>query len=65
MKIQCDVCEKAKAAVLCCADEAAMCWSCDETVHAANKLPLLLNSSHHASPEPDICEFYSLYHSYT
>ncbi|ERM99780.1 B-box zinc finger protein 22 isoform X2 [Amborella trichopoda] len=63
MKIQCDVCEKAEAAVLCCADEAALCWSCDETVHAANKLaskhqrvPLLLNSSHHANPKCDICQ---------
>ncbi|KAG0504037.1 hypothetical protein HPP92_004109 [Vanilla planifolia] len=38
MKIQCDVCEKAEAAVFCCADEAALCWGCDEKVHAANKL---------------------------
>ncbi|OVA15484.1 zinc finger protein [Macleaya cordata] len=30
MKIQCDVCEKAEAMVLCCADEAALCYSCDE-----------------------------------
>ncbi|URD94260.1 salt tolerance-like protein [Musa troglodytarum] len=38
MKIQCDVCERAAAAVLCFADEAALCWSCDEKVHAANKV---------------------------
>ncbi|CAL9179369.1 unnamed protein product [Musa hybrid cultivar] len=67
MKIQCDVCERATAAVLCCADEAALCWGCDEKVHAANKLagmhqrvPLLLpaNSSSSSShiPSCDICQ---------
>nr|DAD38820.1 TPA_asm: hypothetical protein HUJ06_013142 [Nelumbo nucifera] len=61
MKIQCDVCEKVEAAVLCCADEAALCWGCDEKVHAANKLagkhqrlPLLNPSSH--VPSCDICQ---------
>ncbi|RWV87695.1 hypothetical protein GW17_00050287 [Ensete ventricosum] len=50
MKIQCNACEAAEAAVLCCADEAALCWACDEKVHAANRLagkhqrvPLLSN----------------------
>ncbi|CAI0409275.1 unnamed protein product [Linum tenue] len=38
MKIQCNVCEGAEANVLCCADEAALCWACDEKVHAANRL---------------------------
>ncbi|MFS7958991.1 putative transcription factor interactor and regulator Znf-B family [Helianthus anomalus] len=38
MKIQCNVCESTEAVLLCCADEAALCWSCDEKVHAANKL---------------------------
>lgn len=38
MKIQCNACEAAEAAVLCCADEAALCWACDERVHAANKV---------------------------
>lgn len=38
MKVQCDVCEKAEAQVLCCADEAVLCIECDEKVHAANKL---------------------------
>ncbi|CAK7340033.1 unnamed protein product [Dovyalis caffra] len=38
MKIQCDVCEKAEAEVLCCADEAVLCKGCDANVHAANKL---------------------------
>ncbi|KAJ0972917.1 hypothetical protein J5N97_020876 [Dioscorea zingiberensis] len=68
MKIQCDVCERAEAALLCCADEAALCWGCDEKVHAANKLagkhqrvPLLSNSSNpssKSSPNPtcDICQ---------
>ncbi|KAL5982805.1 hypothetical protein ACLOJK_016882 [Asimina triloba] len=61
MKIQCDVCEKAEASVLCCADEAALCWACDEKVHAANKLagkhqrlPLYNPSSQ--SPKCDICQ---------
>ncbi|KAF2300240.1 hypothetical protein GH714_010937 [Hevea brasiliensis] len=38
MKIQCDVCERAPATVICCADEAALCAKCDIEVHAANKL---------------------------
>ncbi|WOL02067.1 B-box zinc finger protein 23 [Canna indica] len=38
MKIQCNACGAAEATVLCCADEAALCWACDERVHAANKL---------------------------
>ncbi|KAK1263131.1 putative salt tolerance-like protein [Acorus gramineus] len=61
MKIQCDVCEKAEAVVLCCADEAALCWRCDEKVHAANKLaekhqrvPLLISPSQ--IPTCDICQ---------
>ncbi|VVA95767.1 unnamed protein product [Arabis nemorensis] len=61
MKIQCNVCEAAEAAVLCCADEAALCWVCDEKVHAANKLagkhqrvPLSVSSS--SIPKCDICQ---------
>ncbi|KAK3229299.1 hypothetical protein Dsin_001180 [Dipteronia sinensis] len=38
MKIQCEVCEAAEAEVLCCADEAVLCWGCDVKVHTANKL---------------------------
>ncbi|KAF0933537.1 hypothetical protein E2562_018795 [Oryza meyeriana var. granulata] len=38
MKIQCDACEGAAAAVVCCADEAALCARCDVEIHAANKL---------------------------
>lgn len=60
MKIQCNVCEAAEAKVLCCADEAALCYACDEKVHAANKLaskhqrvPL---SSSSALPICDICQ---------
>ncbi|CAA6663904.1 unnamed protein product [Spirodela intermedia] len=52
MKVQCDVCERAEATMLCCADE----------VHAANKLAgkhqrvaLLAQSSSH-SPNCDICQ---------
>ncbi|KAG2252748.1 hypothetical protein Bca4012_100339 [Brassica carinata] len=61
MKIQCNVCETAEAAVLCCADEAALCLACDEKVHAANKLagkhqrvPLSVSSS--SKPKCDICQ---------
>ncbi|EOA35529.1 hypothetical protein CARUB_v10020736mg [Capsella rubella] len=61
MKIQCNVCEAAEAVVLCCADEAALCWSCDEKIHAANKLagkhqrvPLTVSSS--SIPKCDICQ---------
>ncbi|WOL01328.1 B-box zinc finger protein 22 [Canna indica] len=68
MKIQCDVCERAEAAVLCCADEAALCWGCDQKVHAANKVagkhqrvPLLPRTSDPSSPSLgipscDICQ---------
>lgn len=62
MKVQCDVCERAEATVLCCADEAALCERCDEKVHAANKLAgkhqrvaLLSRSSSHI-PSCDICQ---------
>ncbi|ERN14144.1 B-box zinc finger protein 22 [Amborella trichopoda] len=61
MKIQCNVCEIAEAAVMCCADEAALCLSCDEKVHAANKLAgkhqrvSLMNSSSQM-PKCDICQ---------
>lgn len=71
MKVLCDVCERAAAVVVCCADEAALCWSCDEKIHAANKLarkhqrvPLLFASSNSAAasnsslqiPTCDICQ---------
>ena len=38
MKIQGDICEKAQATVICCANEAALCAKCYIEVHAANKL---------------------------
>ncbi|KAH7294437.1 hypothetical protein KP509_27G000600 [Ceratopteris richardii] len=38
MKIQCDVCDKAPATLICCDDEAALCGDCDSRIHAANKL---------------------------
>ncbi|KAA8524035.1 hypothetical protein F0562_010534 [Nyssa sinensis] len=61
MKIQCHVCEVAEANVLCCADEAALCWGCDEKVHAANKLAskhqrVALSTSSSKMPECDICQ---------
>ncbi|KAJ9183038.1 hypothetical protein P3X46_006957 [Hevea brasiliensis] len=61
MKIQCNVCEAAEANVLCCADEAALCWACDEKVHAANKLAskhqrVPLSGSSPQMPKCDICQ---------
>ncbi|KAM7492502.1 hypothetical protein LguiA_035423 [Lonicera macranthoides] len=61
MKIQCNVCEAAEATVLCCADEAALCWSCDQKVHAANKLAskhqrVSLSNSSSQMPKCDICQ---------
>lgn len=58
MKLLCDVCENNVASLICCADEAALCASCDSRVHAANKLaskhqriPLLSDSSN-----PVVCD---------
>ncbi|XP_058102442.1 B-box zinc finger protein 24-like [Magnolia sinica] len=61
MKIQCDVCEKAPATVICCADEAALCANCDIEVHEANKLAskhqrLLLECLSNKLPRCDICQ---------
>ncbi|CAM8948828.1 unnamed protein product [Rhodiola kirilowii] len=61
MKIQCNVCESAEANVLCCADEAALCWSCDDKVHAANKLAskhqrVPLSTTTSQMPKCDICQ---------
>jgi hypothetical protein len=64
MKIQCDVCERNKAAVLCCADEAALCTDCDTRVHAANKLANKHQRIHLMSPSDaprcDICQVFVL-----
>lgn len=61
MRIGCDVCKTEAAAVICCADEAALCAGCDEEVHAANmlagkhrRLPLHCNAS--KLPRCDICQ---------
>lgn len=61
MKIQCNACEVAEAKVLCCADEAALCWYCDDKVHAANKLAnkhqrVALSASSSPMPKCDICQ---------
>lgn len=61
MKVQCDVCEREEASVFCCADEAALCAKCDQTVHDANKLAskharLSLFSSQQDFPQCDICQ---------
>ncbi|CAN6339960.1 unnamed protein product [Urochloa humidicola] len=71
MKIGCDACGRAEAAVLCCADEAALCRCCDAAVHSANRLAgrhsrveLLPSSTGHSPdlvdggghPTCDICQ---------
>ncbi|OEL25949.1 B-box zinc finger protein 20 [Dichanthelium oligosanthes] len=66
MLVRCDVCGAEPAAVLCCADEAALCNACDRRVHRANKLadkhrriPLLHPSgddSATAAPLCDVCK---------
>ncbi|MFQ6621003.1 hypothetical protein Gotur_002161, partial [Gossypium turneri] len=58
-----NVCEAAEAKVLCCADEAALCWACDEKIHAANKLAskhqrVPLSSSSSQMPKCDICQVF-------
>ncbi|KAL2943335.1 B-box zinc finger protein 22 [Bienertia sinuspersici] len=62
MKIQCNVCETAEAMVLCCADEAALCYDCDEKVHAANKLASKQSAcfSSHSSSHMPKCDIVSL-----
>ncbi|KAJ8511760.1 hypothetical protein OPV22_002194 [Ensete ventricosum] len=64
MKVQCDVCEAEAAEVYCCADEAALCGSCDRHVHRANRLAgmhhrfSLLHPSSSAQSPPlcDVCK---------
>ena len=64
MKLLCDVCEVAVATAFCCADEAALCESCDGRIHAANKLagrhqriPLMPDHpDHEPAPSCDICQ---------
>lgn len=62
MKILCNACEAAESSVFCCADEAALCWACDQKVHAANKLASkhqrvpLTSSSSSLVPKCDICQ---------
>ncbi|GFP91014.1 B-box zinc finger protein 20 [Phtheirospermum japonicum] len=61
MKIQCDVCGKEAETVFCTTDEAALCHSCDNRVHNANKLAnnhpcfSLLNPQFKQSP---LCDIY-------
>ncbi|CAN4096951.1 unnamed protein product [Withania somnifera] len=61
MKIQCNACEIAEAKVLCCADDAALCWYCDDKIHASNKLAnkhqrVPLSASSSPMPKCDICQ---------
>ncbi|TYI42941.1 hypothetical protein ES332_A01G133800v1 [Gossypium tomentosum] len=63
MKIQCDVCNKEEASLLCTADEAVLCHSYDHVVHHANNLAskhprfsLLHPSSSKQDPLCNICQ---------
>ncbi|CAA0827672.1 B-box zinc finger protein 21 [Striga hermonthica] len=62
MKIQCDVCGKESATVFCASDEAALCHTCDNRVHNANKLASkhprfsLLSPEFKEFPSCDICQ---------
>lgn len=61
MKIQCNACEVAEASVLCCTDELALCWACDDKIHVANKLAskhqrVPLSNSSSCMPKCDICQ---------
>ncbi|XP_068468700.1 B-box zinc finger protein 18-like isoform X3 [Phaseolus vulgaris] len=60
MRTLCDVCESAAAILFCAADEAALCFACDQKIHMCNKL-----ASRHIRvgladptdvPRCDICE---------
>lgn len=65
MQVRCDVCGAEPAAVLCCADEAALCSACDRRVHRANKvadkhcrIPLFQPSGDDSAAAPlcDVCK---------
>lgn len=67
MKVQCDGCGTEAASVFCCADEAALCDTCDRRVHRANKLaskhrrfsllhPSSLSSSSSSAQPPPLCD---------
>ncbi|RZR81813.1 hypothetical protein BHM03_00008115, partial [Ensete ventricosum] len=64
MKVQCEVCTAEAASVFCCADEAALCDSCDRRVHGANRLAgkhrrfslLYPSSSAQTPPLCDVCK---------
>ncbi|KAK9669414.1 hypothetical protein RND81_13G127900 [Saponaria officinalis] len=60
MNTQCNMCETAEATVLCCADEAALCDSCDRKVHAANKLARFWFGFRHLPVRCLICCFYGM-----
>lgn len=64
MRVQCDVCANEVASAFCCADEAALCATCDVRVHTANKLAAkhprfsLVHpiSSDALAPRCDVCQ---------
>ncbi|CAI5479429.1 unnamed protein product [Closterium sp. Yama58-4] len=62
MRVQCDVCERHAAVLICCADEAALCAECDRRVHAANKVAKQHQRVPIGQPDPaerpvcDICQ---------
>lgn len=55
MRIQCGLCEKNLASVMCCVDEAALCEDCDARTHStATKKHVRVNLL--TAPEPPKCD---------
>jgi len=60
MKTFCEVCTANPAVMVCCADDAVMCGSCDQSIHSANKVAekheRVAFKGTSAKPNCDICQ---------
>mmetsp|Transcript_10896 Transcript_10896/g.26654 ORF Transcript_10896/g.26654 Transcript_10896/m.26654 type:complete len:243 (-) Transcript_10896:1388-2116(-) len=60
MKTFCEVCTAAPASLVCCADDAVMCGTCDDSIHQANSIvskhERVAFKSTTAKPSCDICQ---------
>jgi hypothetical protein len=65
MKTFCEVCTAAPATLVCCADDAVMCGSCDASIHTANpvvaKHERVAFKAASAKPNCDICQVNPVY----
>merc|ERR1712100_937263 len=65
MNTFCEVCTTNPAALVCCADDAVMCGSCDESIHSANpvvrKHERVAFKSTSEKPNCDICQVNPVY----